>query len=66
VLQSNYSLVDAGLDITGSRIIGGDTLSVTTFNDGFSNFTQITVIPEPSAALLGGIGVLLLLRRRRD
>jgi hypothetical protein len=25
---------------------------------------DITVIPEPSAALLGGIGLLLLLRRR--
>ncbi len=26
---------------------------------------QYTVVPEPSAALLGGLGVLLLLRRRR-
>jgi hypothetical protein len=25
----------------------------------------VTVIPEPSAALLGGIGLLMLLRRRR-
>lgn len=33
--------------------------------DGY--VTQFTyVIPEPSAALLGGIGTLLLLRRRRD
>jgi MYXO-CTERM domain-containing protein len=26
----------------------------------------ITGVPEPSAALLGGLGVLLLLRRRRS
>lgn len=32
-------------------------------NNMFAN--NLTVIPEPSAALLGGIGALLLLRRRR-
>jgi hypothetical protein len=26
---------------------------------------QVVVIPEPRAALLGGLGVLMLLRRRR-
>jgi len=26
----------------------------------------VTVIPEPQAALIGGIGMLALLRRRRD
>ena len=30
------------------------------------NYVTMTVIPEPKAALLGGIGVLLLLRRRRS
>jgi hypothetical protein len=30
----------------------------------FSNI-DVTLIPEPSAALLGGLGMLLLLRRRR-
>lgn len=29
------------------------------------SFVNITVIPEPSTALLGGLGALLLLRRRR-
>jgi hypothetical protein len=29
-------------------------------------FSNITVVPEPSAALLGGLGMLALLRRRRS
>ncbi len=29
-------------------------------------FNNITVVPEPSAALLGGLGLLALLRRRRN
>jgi hypothetical protein len=35
--------------------------------DSFGNFDeiQVNVIPEPSAALLGGLGMLALLRRRR-
>jgi hypothetical protein len=30
-----------------------------------SSYADISPIPEPSAALLGGLGALLLLRRRR-
>jgi hypothetical protein len=40
------------------NVIGGAGASAA------DNFTIIP-IPEPSAALLGGLGVLLLLRRRR-
>lgn len=29
-------------------------------------FNSLTVVPEPSAALLGGLGALMLLRRRRN
>jgi hypothetical protein len=65
ILQSNYSISDANTDIGNSLIFGDDTLLVSTFNDGFNDFTQITVIPEPRAALLGGLGLLALLRRRR-
>ena len=35
-------------------------------NGGNNYKANYTVVPEPSAALLGGLGVLALLRRRRD
>lgn len=41
-------------------------LSAGSVNGGtYSNAVTLTVIPEPGSALLGGIGLLLLLRRRR-
>ncbi len=33
---------------------------------GFLNMAQIVAVPEPAAAMLGAIGMLALLRRRRD
>jgi MYXO-CTERM domain-containing protein len=30
-----------------------------------TSFVTLTAVPEPSAALLGGLGMMLLLRRRR-
>jgi autotransporter-associated beta strand protein len=65
VLQSNYSLADAAEDIGANRITGAFAPQVSTFNDGFNTYTQISAIPEPSTALLGGLGLLALLRRRR-
>jgi fibronectin-binding autotransporter adhesin len=47
----NYGESTAGLNF------GGDPTGL--------SFVNITAIPEPSAALLGGLGLLLLLRRRR-
>lgn len=49
--QFNYNDNVAGNNYTGD-LLG-------------SNYVTMTVIPEPKAALLGAIGVLLLLRRRR-
>ena len=45
-------------------ISGGSNFSAD--QAGATNFVTMTVIPEPRAALLGGIGMLLLLRRRRN
>jgi len=44
-----------------------DTVAGTNFTDDLTgtSFVTMTAIPEPAAALLGGLGVLLLLRRRR-
>ncbi len=46
---------------------GADSAPITIFNNkGGANYNAtFSVIPEPSAALLGGLGVLALLRRRR-
>jgi fibronectin-binding autotransporter adhesin len=49
-------------DFTYSNLGGGNTGSF-----GFNGTSlQFTVVPEPHAALLGGIGLLILLRRRRS
>jgi hypothetical protein len=44
---------------TGNLIMGGNSLG------GTAGDIYLQVVPEPSAALLGGIGMLFLLRRRR-
>jgi MYXO-CTERM domain-containing protein len=46
---------------TGSNV--GNTLNYS-FNQSTGDLT-VTVVPEPGAALLGGLGMLALLRRRR-
>lgn len=46
----------------GDRVIFG---SATSAGQGSAVFSNITFVPEPSAALLGALGMLALLRRRR-
>ena len=45
-----------------------DTVAGTNYTDDLtgSSFVTMTAVPEPSAALLGGLGLLVLLRRRRN
>lgn len=72
---------DGGLDVTYFDLTNfsvGDTFVVTSttsatnteFSSSFEQVIGVTfdtgVVPEPSAALLGGLGLLALLRRRRD
>ncbi len=47
----DYDAVSGGSNFSDEHVAG--------------NFVNITAIPEPSAALLGGLGLLALLRRRR-
>lgn len=55
VVPPDGNLVDSGAN---SVSVGGSIAN--------SRFTAVTLIPEPSAALLGAVGVLGLLRRRRN
>ncbi len=52
-----------------TSVIGSITItfvdSAGAFLSGFDDLAFTTVIPEPSVALLGGLGLLALLRRRR-
>ncbi len=55
----------AGLVADGSGNISGTWTKATASNYSVFSGAQIAVIPEPSAAILGGLGMLALLRRRR-
>lgn len=55
----------SGVDVSaGSTLLVGFTFSHNGATDGF-NVSSVTVIPEPSTTLLGALGALVLLRRRR-
>jgi fibronectin-binding autotransporter adhesin len=49
----NYNDTSGGLNFSGDQ-------------SGATSFVTMTVIPEPASALIGGIGVLFMLRRRRN
>ncbi|MEY3895167.1 MAG: hypothetical protein RLZZ214_686, partial [Verrucomicrobiota bacterium] len=64
-----YTLLNGSVNLAGLQNVGignayerGDG-KLAYFQSGS---LQVVVIPEPSAALLGGLGMLALLRRRRD
>jgi hypothetical protein len=59
--NQTFSASDIGnFGIDNAALVGGGRSAY--FNNGS---LAIVVIPEPSATLLGGIGMLFLLRRRR-
>jgi autotransporter-associated beta strand protein len=60
--QYSGSLMDADLNGIWDLTSGDNTWQFTESTGELG----LTVIPEPSAALLGGVGVLALLRRRRS
>jgi len=63
---SNANFVELG---TGTLNSTNSSFGSVGFSNGFSNGSissfELSQIPEPSAALLGGLGLLALLRRRR-
>ncbi len=65
VLQDDSNIIIAdgkGWRINYNDISGGSNYSSEQI---FSKFVTLTAIPEPTAVTLGGLGALLLLRRRR-
>jgi autotransporter-associated beta strand protein len=57
-LVPTFDITNLGFTPSGSLSLTDDTL-------GNIYLNGVSVIPEPRAALLGGLGVLMLLRRRR-
>lgn len=73
--NGSWATVQIGANTIGTFNLGTQTNAYLTFGafnfdtgqfggGEFDNFT-VTLIPEPSTALLGGLGLLALLRRRR-
>jgi MYXO-CTERM domain-containing protein len=59
---SGYTISDLG---NYKWLLLGFAADATTNNTSTISNLSLTVVPEPSAALLGGLGMLALLRRRR-
>lgn len=68
VSNGNYTLINGNLSSLNLDNFGsGDPFNIGGGRSAYfqSGNLQLVVIPEPSAALLGGLGLLALLRRRR-
>jgi hypothetical protein len=67
--DSNTLTFNQATAIYGSKFTSGGTLDTSSFPGGSANQpasrVQLVAVPEPSAALLGALGMVGLLRRRR-
>jgi hypothetical protein len=67
-----FAAYSSGTNFLSNESFAASTTLNTGGNPGFTstatfeNYNRFVVIPEPSAALLGGLGMLALLRRRRN
>ncbi len=59
------TLANSLTSIDGIRVYSADPTGLGSGGNYDVFFNNVSVIPEPSAALLGGLGMLALLRRRR-
>lgn len=62
---TNYVAIDLTL-LTGQSLFLASDGGAAVETRGFLNLVQIVSVPEPAAALLGAMGTLTLLRRRRS
>ena len=63
----SVSYRQAGTAANPTGVLDGGNFDITDYSEAvlLANLGSFTVVPEPSAALLGGLGFLILLRRRR-
>ena len=72
VADGTYTLIDTtGTDFSLAGLDNFGLANAYNLGDGRSAYfdqgsLQLVVIPEPASALLGGLGLLVLLRRRRN
>ena len=69
VLDDTYTLIDGAATIDFTNVANLGLANAVSIGGGKSAYFEsgslnLVVIPEPSAALLGGLGMLVLLRRR--
>lgn len=65
LVQAENLMQAGGSPNPGERLTAADRITILTDNGGNDGFELLQAVPEPSSALLAGLGFLLLGRRRR-